>query len=340
MLKELYKESIEKCNPDAKLLESTKSAMYETLSTSDSINRKALFSASATPVAVKNKVPQYKKLAAACAIISLVVGIGAVCAIVTSQTNSNLKNDDIFASSGYSAFEGDSPNGGDDSAAIVITTTTTQNSVTTVSTTHNEEPVQQTTAATQITTTVTQAQTVATTTTTTVTKIPQQIVTTTVTTADTTVADITTTTTAQLPEMPPEMPGDFGYYDPQYDPQFKDEFDPNREDEFLFEHENIYYYFDCHKSDKVMLKINGEDISLRHAIDQHRITPEELLEFEGFICKGYYNDNHYSEPIEIHRNTEERMCQSGGFMNYNSDSGQQNAAPEDQQQGFEGCFAE
>lgn len=311
MLKELYKETMAKHIPDKALIESTKNAMYNTLSASDSIERSALIGIAGTSSTIVKKRFNYKKLASCCALFAVVIGTAAICTFVA--TRNTTPDEDPFASSGHSAFEGDSPNDGKDSALLVPSVTTTteytaqthsqttqSTTVTSVSSQVSVETPSHTAAS--VTTIVTQTQTSAATEKITTT-LPQTSV-------------VTTTTAPVQTQAPEEPPKGFGYYDPQYDPNFREEFDPNLGDEFLFEHENIYYYFDCHKSNKVMLKIDGEDIPLRQAIDEKRIEPQDLLGFEGFICKGYYNDDHRSQPIDVHPNGEAQMQQSGGFMDF------------------------
>ncbi|MBQ7132317.1 MAG: hypothetical protein IJO29_07060 [Oscillospiraceae bacterium] len=329
MLKELYKESMDKYNPDLKLIESTKNAMYSTLSVSDSIERSELIGMSGSSVVNRKKTFNYKRLASCCALFAVVLGTAALCTMV-SMRNTNPQNEDPFASAGHSAFEGDSPNDGKDSSHYISAETTTVSeteaslsgsAVTTVVTTSS------------VNTSTSQSQTVVTTTA----PAPQQTTTKAQTSTLTSQTQAVTTTTAVQPTEPAEPERkDFGYYDPQYDPQFRDDFDPNMGDEFLFEYDNIYYYFDCFKSDKVMLDFDGRSVSLRRALDEKLIEPYELLEFDGFICKGYYDDDRDKEPIDVHLYGEEQMQQSGGFMNFENGGSQDcqdmQPAPEQEQE--------
>ncbi len=307
MLKELYNKSIDKHSPDIELLESTKNAMYSAILASDSITDKACADIENGAGITLKKVFNHKRLAACCAAFALVVSVSAVCTVVFKH-DAKKPEQDPFASSDNLAFEGNSPNDGKEPSQYISSETsfdmpqmtsrtdsTNTLAVTTVPDTASEplqtQPAQTSAPAAQQTDTTSLLQ-----------------------------VQIATTTTANV-QIEPTKPfdGDFGYYDPQYDPAFKDEFNPNMGEEFLFEYDNIYYYFDCFKSDRVMLEIDGQNNSLRKAIDENLIEPYELLEFDGFICKGYYNDEHGEKPIDIHPNGEEHLRESGGFMNYEND---------------------
>lgn len=304
MLKELYNKSIDKYSPDENLLESTKNAMYNAIAAPDSI------ADIKTNIEMKNsgkpncKVQNRKRLVACCAAFALVVSVSAICTLALGRENNEDKQDP-FASSDHLAFEGDSPNDGKEPSQYF---STQSNAISTLCTTQTDYAV----TVKPTTTPNTENQ-----------PLQTQISQTSLSTQKTDVTSfsqtqITTTTTSTEAEPSAPFEADFGYYDPQYDPAFEDEFDRNKGEEFLFEYDNIYYYFDCFKSDRVMLQIDGQSVSLRKAIDDNLIEPCDLLEFDGFICKGYYNDEH-NEPIDIHPSGGEQLQESGGFMNCEPD---------------------
>ncbi len=326
MLKSAYKDAIDKYVPDSALIESTKNAMRSELSALSLNDDKSAAIAVALQGCKKIGFWQkYGKLAAGVACIVLMTG--AVVGVAAYLDNDNIKNDkDTFASSGHSGFDGNAANNGNGSVVMDITKTTTT-AVTTVANVQNIHgntqsqttktvttmAAAQTQSATdaQVTSVVLNTTAVQTTTTAKTTSATTKL-TTTATTAQTSQNAVTTTTA--VPEPEDDRRPHFDYYDPQYDPNFNGGFGSDFGEEFLFEHQGIFYYFDMHKSDKVRVNIDGEEYSLREALDNKMIMPEDLLEFEGFICKGYYNDDKNAAPINIHPEYEQQMQQQGGFM--------------------------
>lgn len=327
MLKSAYKNAIDKYVPDSTLIESTKNAMRSELSAQSFNDDKSAVIAVASQGCKKIGFWQKNgKVAAGAACIVLMIGTAVGVSAYLDNDDNNLKQD-TFASSGHSGFDGNAANDGNGSVVMDITETTTT-AVTTVANVQNihNNTQSQTTKAVSTTTAATQAQgtteaqvtsivmqtTTAQTTTTAKTTSATTSLTTTATTAQTSRNSVTTTTA--VPEPEDDRRPHFDYYDPQYDPNFKGGFGGDFGEEFLFEHQGIFYYFDMHKSDKVKVDIDGHEFTLRNALDSKKLMPEDLLEFEGFICKGYYNDDKNAEPINIHPEYEQQMQQQGGFM--------------------------
>lgn len=326
MLKSAYKDAIDKYVPDSALIESTKNAMRSELSALSFNDDKSAVIAVASQGRKKIGFWQkYGKVAAGAACIVLMIGTAV--GVAAYLDNDDIKPEqDAFASSGHSGFDGNAANNGNGAVIMDITETTTT-AATTIANAQNVDNIQtqaQTTKAVTTTTAATQAQstteaqvtsliaqtTAAQTTTTAKTTSATTKLTTTATTAQTS-QNAVTTTTAFEPE--DDRRPHFDYYDPQYDPNFKGGFGGDFGQEFLFEHEGFFYYFDMHKSDKVRVDIDGEEYSLREALDKKMVMPQDLLAFEGFICKGYYNDNK-DAPINIHPEFEQQMQRQGGFM--------------------------
>ncbi len=322
MLKSAYKDAINKYVPDSALIESTKSAMRSEIAKLSLNDDKSAVIAVASQAGEKMGFWQkYGKFAAGAACIVLMVG--AVVGVAAYLDNDDIKNNkDTFASSGHLGFDGNAANSGNGSVLVDITETTTSVTTTAVNvqstqtqttkaltTTSTVAQVQSTTTA-QVTSATTQATAVQVVTTAKTTSATTKH-TTTATTAHTS-QNAVTTTTAKNPQQPPRP--HFDYYDPQYDPNFNGGFGGDFAEEFLFEHQGIFYYFDMHKSDRVRVNIEGEEYSLREALDKKMVMPQDLLEFEGFICKGYYNDNKNTAPVTVHPEYEQQMQQQGGFM--------------------------
>lgn len=346
MLKNTYKNAIDKYVPDSALIESTKNAMRNELGSLNS-DKSAVIALAPQTSAKITFWQKYGKFAAGAACIALLIGTAVGVSVYLDKDDITNKQD-AFASSGHQAFDGDAANDGDDSVQMEITQTTTAvttaatNRVNNIQTQAQTSVVSTTSATTSAVTTQAAVQTTQALQTTRAmrTEATAQTAKTT-TSATVTTAVITTTTTAVQTTTAVTPPQDFdgehrphfGYYDPQYDPNFKGGFGGGFGEEFLFEHQGVFYYFDMHKSDKVKVDIEGQEFTLRQALDDKMIAPEDLLAFDGFICKGYYNNDKNATPIDVHPEYEQQMHQQGGFMQNeeenpaNGESGQNNLNP-------------